>query len=61
LQNMPLFIGAPVQNGVNAGLNFVMSNAVVSLAVKVEGYYWDPGAINAVGGPQRPPGSIYGS
>jgi hypothetical protein len=56
----PMFLGAPVQNGLNAGLQFVMDNTAVSLAVKAEGYYWDPGAINAIGGPQRPPGSIYG-
>ena len=56
----PLFLGAPVQNNLNAGLQFVMPNTAVSLSVKAQGYYWDPGAINAVGGPQRPPGSIYG-
>jgi len=57
----PLFLGAPVQNNLNAGLQWTMANASVSLAVKAQGYYWDPGAINAVGGPQRPPGSIYGN
>jgi len=56
----PLFLGAPRQNGLNAGLQFVIANTAVSLAVKAQGYYWDPGAINAIGGPQRPPGSIYG-
>jgi len=60
-QHRPHFLGAPRQNGLNAGLQFVMANSAVSLAVKAEGYYWDPGAINAVGGPQRPPGSIYGT
>jgi len=61
LLQRPLFLGAPVQNNLNAGLQFVITNAAVSLSVKAQGYYWDPGAINALGGPQRPPGSIYGS
>jgi len=25
------------------------------------GYYWTPGAMNAPGGPQRPPGSLFGN
>jgi len=53
------FLGAPVQNNLNAGLQIVIANTAVSLSVKAQGYYWDPGAINALGGPQRPPGSIY--
>ncbi len=57
----PLFLGAPIQNNLNAGLQFTMPNTAVSLAVKAQGYYWSPGAINASGGPQRPPGSIYGN
>jgi len=56
----PFFLGAPRQNALNASLNFAMANTAVSLSVKAQGYYWSPGAINAVGGPQRPPGSIYG-
>jgi len=58
----PIFLGAPRQNGLSSGINFAMTNtAAISLAVKAQGYYWSPGAINAIGGPQRPPGSIYGT
>jgi len=62
LLNRPFFLGAARQNNLNAGLQFATVNSDAnSIVVKAQGYYWSPGAINAVGGPQRPPGSIYGN
>jgi len=57
---LPLFLGAP-QKDTTVELGTDIDNVVAtSLSVMAQGYFWSPGAINAPGGPQRPPNSIYG-
>jgi len=59
--NLPLFLGAP-RKDINVDLSFdKVNDGVGSLAVSAQGYFWGPGAINAEGGPQRPPSSLYGT
>lgn len=55
------FIGAPIKNNLNAQIAIDMDNVSgVSLSVKIQGYYWEAGAINALGGLQRPVTGLYG-
>ncbi len=56
----PLFLGQVRKNATNTIIRFSMSNTAVSLAVKAEGYFWGPEALNAPGGPRRPVDSLYG-
>ena len=57
---LPWFLGQVRKNATNTIIRFSMANTAVSLAVKAEGYYWGPEAINAPGGPRRPGDSLYG-
>jgi len=57
---LPWFFGQVRKNTTNTILRISMTNSVLSLACKAEGYVWGPGAINAPGGPRRPEDSLYG-
>jgi len=55
------FIGAPIKNNLNAQIAIDTDNAPgISMSVKIQGYYWEAGAINAIGGLQRPITGLYG-
>lgn len=55
------FIGAPIKNALNAQVAIdTVNQSGVSLSVKLQGYYWEAGAINAIGGLQRPVTGLYG-
>lgn len=57
---LPLFLGATIKDA-NAEIGVDVDNVTAtSLAVFAQGFFWTPGAINAPGGPQRPPNSVYG-
>jgi len=57
---LPIFLGSPIKNANNATAVFAIDNIdAASLAVKAQGYYWGPAAINAMGGPQRPDTGLY--
>lgn len=56
---LPIFLGAPTP-AVGARILFEWENVEGdSLSVKLGGYYWSIGAINAVGGPQRPAQGLF--
>lgn len=56
---LPIFLGQPIK-GAQSRLLFEWENVVGdSLSVKAGGYYWEAGAINAAGGPQRPAQGLF--
>lgn len=58
---LPMFLGQPFPN-TNSQLLVEVVNAVGRvLSFKCGGYYWQAGAINAIGGPQRPVQSFWGT
>ena len=58
--NLPIFLGSAGKQ-VSGDLSFDAPNTnATSFSVNVQGYFWGPGAINAPGGPQRPPNPLYG-
>jgi len=58
---LPLFLGAPSQAGVAAGISFVADNVnAITMVCFAQGFFWGPRSITAPGGPQRPLRSIYG-
>jgi len=61
LIDKPIFLGA-AGKAVNGDIAFDMDNVdATSFSIFAQGYFWGPGALNAEGGPQRPPNSLYGS
>ena len=58
----PLFLGrADRTSGQPTQLSVRMNNRDgIALRDALYGYYWTPGAMNVPGGPQRPPGSLFG-
>ena len=62
--NQKLWIGRYGDPSTGAGvLNLATPNTTASnfFRVKVQGFYWGPGAMNAPGGIIRPPNGIYGA
>jgi len=60
LCQLPLFVGQPIDNNLNAGLQIDVPNVnALSLNVRAQGYFWGPGAINAPGGVRRPVDGLY--
>ena len=58
---LPVFLGSQAQAGTAQTLVFVVTNTDLFInRFKAEGYIWGPRSVLADGGPQRPPGSIYG-
>ena len=56
----PLFIGHPIDNNLASGLNFDHGNVnAASLVIRAQGYFWEPGAINASNGLRRPVDGMY--
>jgi len=57
----PIFMGAAGKE-VNGDLAFDMDNVnSASMSIFCQGFFWGPDAINAEGGPQRPPSALFGS
>lgn len=59
---LPIFLGRIFEQAVDASLEWAAPNSGVSVSMRfqVEGYYWGARSITAPGGPQRPPGGMYG-
>lgn len=59
----PLFLGrADRESGQNSAISIRGPNVNGStVRDALWGYYWGPGAMNEPGGPQRPPGSLFGN
>jgi len=58
---LPVFLGAAVSPATAAALQVSASNVSLRiLRVRAMGYIWEARSILAVGGPQRPPSSLYG-
>jgi len=59
----PLFLGrCDRTSGQNSSMSFRTGNINgASYRDALWGYYWGPGAMNEPGGPQRPPGSLFGN
>jgi len=58
---LPLWLGAPTDGDVDAGLQFEFANANGRVHhVTCQGYIWGPRCVVAPGGPQRPPFGFYG-
>lgn len=58
-----VFLGQPSRNAsFSALLTATIEDAVAedTFSVKLQGYFWTPGAMNTTGGLKRPPFSIYG-
>ncbi len=58
----PLFLGrCDRTSGQDSAISIRTDNTNgFSIRDSLWGYYWTPGAMNAVGGPQRPPGPLFG-
>ena len=58
----PIFLGrCDRTSGQDSSIRFLTGNLDgVSFRVDMFGYYWTPDAMNAPGGPQRPPGPLFG-
>ena len=57
----PMLLGSQLVSGVDAELTVTGTNVTgEGLRVKALGYIWDSRALSAPGGPQRPPGSVFG-
>jgi len=58
----PLFLGrADRRSGQDTQIRIITTNGDgIGFHADLFGYYWGPGAMNAPGGPQRPPGSLFG-
>jgi len=61
--NKPLFLGrADRRSGQDTRIRLITDNANgIGYHVELFGYYWLPGAMKAPGGPQRPPGALFGT
>jgi len=60
LAQLPLFMGQPINNGLNAGIQVDVPNpGATSLNMRAQGYFWTPDAINADGGVRRPPDGLF--
>lgn len=60
LAQLPLFMSQPIDNNLGSGFAVDVANALnLSLAVRGQGYFWGPEAINAPGGPRRPVDGLY--
>ena len=59
----PLFLGrCDRTSGQNSAISIRTDNTNgFSIRDALWGYYWTPGAMNTPGGPQRPPGSLFGN
>lgn len=59
----PLFLGrADRTSGQDTRIRVISDNTNgIGYHAELFGYYWGPGAMNAPGGPQRPPGSLFGT
>jgi len=63
LMRKPLFLGrADRASGQDSSISLRTGNVNgASFRDSLFGYYWTPGAMNVPGGPQRPPGSLFGN
>ena len=63
MMRKPIFLGrADRTSGQNTAMSLRGPNVDGgSLRDALWGYYWGPGAMNEPGGPQRPPGSLFGN
>lgn len=60
LAQLPLFMGQPIDNSLNSGFQVNVPNVDgLSLAMRAQGYFWTPGAINSLGGVRRPVDGLY--
>jgi len=59
----PVFLGrCDRTSGQDSTMRVIRSNVdAASFRSDLFGYYWTPDAMNAPGGPQRPPGSLFGN
>lgn len=59
----PYFLGrADRQSGNDTAMRMITANGDgIAFQVGLFGYYWTPDAMNAAGGPQRPPGPLFGN
>lgn len=59
---LPLFLGTPRAQGLQADVNIIFQNVTTILYVfEAQGYWWGARSVLADGGPQRPPNGIYGA
>lgn len=57
---LPIFLGAPDKQLLGSFILIEHNNFNGAIfSVKAEGYFWNPGAINAPGGPRRPIDGLY--
>jgi len=58
---LPWFLGAPRNQGVQAGIGLRTGNTnLMNLDVWMRGFVWGPRSQNVEGGPRRPLGSVFG-
>lgn len=63
LLRKPIFLGRADRTSGQASTISLRTLNVNGISIRdsLYGYYWGPGAMNEPGGPQRPPGSLFGN
>jgi len=63
LPKRPIFLGrCDRTSGQDSSIRMLVQNVnIITFRHDLFGYYWTPDAMNAPGGPQRPPGALFGT